>query len=151
MVRVPRSRYGNTLRFLLASLLLASLLAACGYHRPRIRLHGGPDDADLAEMLEQIVDDPSLARSYAPDLEWARDGRKDRIDDPNRELQPFRSAIKLAVMPPRDATPGQLRCNVGQLRCLCDHDSLRTAFHFEWRGPEAKRYLVLDRMESTPR
>lgn len=132
-------------------LLLAAFVSACGHHRPRIRLHGGPDDTDLAEILEQIVDEPKLAKSYAPDLTWTRDGRKDRIDDPNRDLQSFRSPIKLAVRPPRDANPGDLACNVDQLRCLCVHESLRTVFHFEWRGQEPKRYLVLARMESTPR
>jgi hypothetical protein len=151
MSRAAQASKGNAFHVPLAWLLLAGILAGCGHHRPRIRLHGGPDDTDLAEILEQIVDEPERARSYAPDLEWSRDGRKDRIDDPNRELQPFRSFIKLAVAPPRDANPTQLRCHVSELHCLCDHDSLRTAFHFEWRGQEPKRYLVLDRMESTPR
>jgi len=151
MSRAAQASQGNAFRIPLVCLLLATMLAACGPHRPRLRLHGGPDDTDLAEILQQIVDDPSVARSYAPDLEWTRDGRKERIDDPNRELQPFRSLIKLAVAPPRDANPTQLRCHASELRCLCDHDSVRTAFHFDWRGQEPKRYLVLARMESTPR
>lgn len=138
-------------RPLLLFLLFVSVGLGCGHHRPRLRLHGGPDDTDLAELLEQIVDEPKLAKSYAPDLEWTRSGRKDRVDDPHRELQPFRTAIKLAVMPPRDATPRDLRCDALRLRCLHDEKGVRTAFFFEWRGEEPKRYLVLDRMESTNR
>jgi hypothetical protein len=136
------------------ALLLATLCAfgalACGAGRPRLRLHGWPDDVDLVEILEVMVDDPTMAVRYAPALQWTKGGQTTHVEDPSQALQSFRALIKEAASPPRDATPRALRCDAALLRCLAETKTERTTFSFT-RGAKEARYLLLQRMETQPR
>jgi hypothetical protein len=138
---------------LVAALLLVScvpLFGACGGARPRIRLHGWPDDVDLAESLEKMVDDSAWAKSHAPDLTLTRDGALTKVDDPGKALQPYRAHIKEALQPARDATPHKFRCDIARYRCLDDDGDVRTTFWLALKGPEGQRYIALERMEIAP-
>jgi hypothetical protein len=138
--------------FAVAVTLLSTFAAeGCAGGRPRIRLHGWPDDVDLAEILETIVDHPKDAKSHAPALVWTKNGKTTAVDDPAGALHSFRPHIKDALVPPRDATRRPLRCDVTRYRCIDDHGDERTTFWFALKGAEGGRYIVLERMETSPR